>query len=1333
TRRICCSRNWLVIINGLKYTIVIPDSLFQRCLNCGEKFMTLTFSRIEAGRIQAVYEPTDLAKLTTELAGMFRSATGRAGLHLVVDCIPLSEPAYVDSGMWEKMVLNLLSNAFKFTFEGEIAVVLRNPPGRIELEIRDTGTGIPADELPHIFERFHRVQGAKGRTYEGSGIGLSLVQELVTLHGGTIQVNSIVGKGTSFTISIPTGSAHLPSDRIGATSTLTSTAMGATPYVEEILRWLPEKSREDAESRDSASSLDFYSQTRPLSWPTARILLADDNADMRDYLKRLLSQQYEVEAVTDGVAALAAVHQQRPDLVLTDVMMPGLDGFGLLRELRANPQTKELPIILLSARAGEESRIEGLEAGADDYLIKPFSARELMARVDANLKLAQLRQEATQREQAQRQEAEAAKEQLEMVLSSIRDQFLVLDWEWRYSYVNDRVVETLGMPKEALLGRNIWELFPVLVGSEFERQVRRVAAEHISVDFEYFYPSWNRWFENHAYPSPEGIAIFVTEITDRKQTEELARRTAAIDAFRVSLADALRPLAAPVAVQTTASRLLGERLGANRVSYFEVRGTDYVVEHDYVVDVEPLRGCYPIASFGLTLLTAFRSGQAVSSVDVATDNLSPDEQSAYAAIQIGAYIGIPLIKDGAFVAGLAVHMRGTRNWTPDDITLAEETAERTWAAVERARAETALRASHDTFHHLVEHSPFGIYVVDADFCLAQVSVGAQKVFENVHPLIGRDFAEVLRVVWPEPFASEVIALFRQTLKTGEPYHAPSTVERRYDIGTVESYDWKLERIALPDGRFGVVCHFYDLSERQRYETVLRDREQRLTISTEAAQLGVFEWQVPEDVAIWENERLYEIYGHTHADGTVSSQDFFENYLYPEDAEAFTAQLTEAMQTGVLRQATCRIRRQDGTTRWIELNGQFEFAADGSPLRLVGVTADITARKQAEEQLRESEKFLQAINETAPNLLYIFDLNERRNVYVGPQIFPMLGVSPTDMQVLNSQILVELFHPDDIAQIEQYHDRIQAAREDDIFTIEYRMKHSSGKWLWLSSRDTIFGRDDRGKPTQILGSAIDITDRKQAEIALQTQAHELSQMNAQLVQTTALINQRNQELDQFAHIVSHDLKAPLRAISNLSIWIEEDLADQVPPDTKQNLNLLRSRVSRLEALIDGLLTYARVGYQDAPNEPFVLSELLLEIIDSLAIPPEFTIQVPSNLLTITTNRLLLSQVFTNLINNAVKHHNRPDGQIQITAQVKAQGYEFTVSDNGPGIAPQNHSKVFDIFQTLSSKKNPESTGIGLAIIKKIVDRIGGHIDLKSELGQGTTFTFIWPFSQPDTNR
>ncbi len=246
---------------------------------------------------------------------------------------------------------------------------------------------------------------------------------------------------------------------------------------------------------------------------------------MRDYVKRLLSQQYEVESVADGLAALDSARGRVPDLVLTDVMMPGLDGFGLLQELRANPQTKKVPIILLSARAGEEARVEGLEAGADDYLIKPFSARELLARVEAALKMARLREEAMQREQGLRIEAEVAKAHLETVLAGIQDQFFVLDREWNYTFVNDRVAEVVGIQKEELLDRMIWELFPDVAKSEFYTQVHRAMAEQTVVRFEYFYPTWQRWFENRVYPFGEGVSIFVTEISDRKQAEKALRES----------------------------------------------------------------------------------------------------------------------------------------------------------------------------------------------------------------------------------------------------------------------------------------------------------------------------------------------------------------------------------------------------------------------------------------------------------------------------------------------------------------------------------------------------------------------------------------------------------------------------------------------------------------------------------------------------------------------------------------------------------------------------------------------------------------------------------------
>ena len=345
----------------------------------------LDFSRIEAGRVEASYEPTDLGAFTTELVSLFQSALDRAGLELVIDAPTLDEPTYVDREMWEKIVLNLVSNAFKFTFEGRIEVRLRQTPDGARLTVKDTGTGIPEGELPHLFERFHRVRGARGRTFEGSGIGLSLVQQLVGLHGGTVEVASKLNEGSTFSVTIPRGRAHLPATRVGAERSQASTRLHGGAYVQELMGWLSDDERpvsqpDPGEVADLAPDV----EGRP------RIVLADDNADMRSYLSRLLAPHYEIEAVSDGRQALEAVRKEPPELVISDVMMPELDGFGLVRELRADARSRATPVLLLSARAGEEARVEGIGSGADDYLAKPFSARELLARVSARIELSLL-------------------------------------------------------------------------------------------------------------------------------------------------------------------------------------------------------------------------------------------------------------------------------------------------------------------------------------------------------------------------------------------------------------------------------------------------------------------------------------------------------------------------------------------------------------------------------------------------------------------------------------------------------------------------------------------------------------------------------------------------------------------------------------------------------------------------------------------------------------------------------------------------------------------------------------------------------------------------------
>ena len=353
----------------------------------------LEFSRSEAGRTTVEYRATNLAAFTTELAANFESVCTRSGLNLIVDCPDLPTPAYIDRNGWETIVLNLLSNAIKFTFAGAITVTLRPHGNGATLSVRDTGTGIPASELPRMFERFHRVQGARGRSIEGSGIGLALVAELVRQLHGTIELSSVLGQGTEFRVHIKLGRDHLPHERIRDTAAPAAFVSKTSGFIEEALSWLP--------NPDGPATAPQRAQSR-----TVRVLLADDNADMRSYIKRILEETgCVVHAVADGAAALAASRAEpRPDIIVSDVMMPKLDGFGLLQALRSDPATADMLVVLLSARAGLEARVEGLAAGADDYIVKPFGARELVARIEGCLRLAAVRREVIGREHDARTE-----------------------------------------------------------------------------------------------------------------------------------------------------------------------------------------------------------------------------------------------------------------------------------------------------------------------------------------------------------------------------------------------------------------------------------------------------------------------------------------------------------------------------------------------------------------------------------------------------------------------------------------------------------------------------------------------------------------------------------------------------------------------------------------------------------------------------------------------------------------------------------------------------------------------------------------------------------------
>jgi signal transduction histidine kinase len=535
----------------------------------------LDFARIEAGRVQARYQPTDLPAFTADLASMFRSAVERAGLTLDVRCPAAPEPIYVDRAMWEQIVMNLLSNALKFTFQGGITVTLAGTQSGVMLAIADTGIGMAPQDIAQLFQRFHRIEGARGRTHEGSGIGLAMVHELVRLHGGRVTATSTPSVGTTFTVELLSGTAHLPADQV-TTADRPATPIIASMFTEEALHWLPLPEPAD--------------QAMPGQRPALgeRVLVVDDNADMRAYLTRLLQHRWTVRAVPDVDAALAAVAEYPPDLILADVMMPGRDGLAFVRLLRDRPGAADIPVIVVSARAGEEARLEGLRSGADEYLVKPFSPRELLVRVESQLALARGRRERAEllaREREARLEAELQKQHLHDLFMQAPTLIAVLRGpDFIVELANEGVCRAWGRPQDTIVGRPLLDALPALHGQMFAPLLRdvyttgraregpetpcrfdRADGSSELVYFNFVYSPF-RGADGHV----AGIFVIASDVTDqvkaRHQLEGLRRASEganrAKDEFLAMLGHELRNPLSPIVTALQLMKLRGD--GADR-------------------------------------------------------------------------------------------------------------------------------------------------------------------------------------------------------------------------------------------------------------------------------------------------------------------------------------------------------------------------------------------------------------------------------------------------------------------------------------------------------------------------------------------------------------------------------------------------------------------------------------------------------------------------------------------------------------------------------------------------------------------------------------------------
>ena len=340
----------------------------------------LDTARIESGLMEAQFEPVDVGALTARVLSLFEGAFAAANLDLRVELDDVTEPVWLDATMWETIVSNLVANALKYCYDGLVTVSINRVNDMVMLRVTDTGIGISSAEIPKVFDRFHRVSGSGGRSAEGTGIGLAMVKALVEMHSGTVVVDSELAVGTTFSVLIPFNSRHV---RPGAPAAvqLRSERRRSTldRIVIESLGWV------------SAAEVDVPTE---FDRGTGRVLVIDDNADMRTHLRNVLGRRFDVAVASDAEAGLMVIRQWHPDVVISDVMMTGVDGLELTRRIRADPELMHCELVLLSARAGSESADEGLRAGADDYLFKPFRADDLIRRVELRLERARERSSA---------------------------------------------------------------------------------------------------------------------------------------------------------------------------------------------------------------------------------------------------------------------------------------------------------------------------------------------------------------------------------------------------------------------------------------------------------------------------------------------------------------------------------------------------------------------------------------------------------------------------------------------------------------------------------------------------------------------------------------------------------------------------------------------------------------------------------------------------------------------------------------------------------------------------------------------------------------------------
>jgi PAS domain S-box-containing protein len=1010
-----------------------------------------------------------------------------------------------------------------------------------------------------------------------------------------------------------------------------------------------------------------------MNLPTFTVLMVEDLATDRELYRRSLCQDstcvYELLEAESVAAGLALCQTRSIDAILLDYALPDGNGLDFLSALSVQSNGRMPPVVMMTGQGNESTAVRAIKLGAEDYVVKGDLTPDLL-----QLKVQRAIESSRRRQQQQQVELslQAANEQIKTIWESMTDAYATLDRDWRVVYTNTAAIElyrqTTGLTPAEYLGKSHWELFPATVGTMVEQEYRRSVADQVAVHFELLYEPAETWFEIHAYPSDVGLGIYFQDITERKCEEERLRQ----------------------------SEELKRRI------------------------LESSRDCIKVVDLAGRLIYMNDYGQSLMEIDdfstVAGSQWlefwqGSDRELAQTALSIALAGGVNRFD------GFGATAKGTPKWWEVFVTPILDADGRVSQILsvsrditERKRAERDLLESQERLQTGIEVAGVGLARFDYETNLVALSPEAAVLYgfpadiafvtrEQIHATFHPDERVALEVTIAQVLDPNGMGWFAQDHRVVWPSREVRCLSVRKQVF--------FDRVgSVPRPSYAILAAI-DITDRKQTERKLAESEERLRAGIEVAGVGLARFDYATNLVALSPEAA-TLYGFAPNKLVVTREQIHATF-HPDERAALEVTIAEVIDpngTGWFAQDH-RVVCPSGQVRHLSVRKQVFFDRVGAvprPNYAILAAIDITLRKQTERALAESEERLRAGIEVAGVGLARFDYATDL-VALSPEAATLYGFAPDELVVTREQIHAT-FHPDERAALEVTIAQVLDPNGMGWFAQDHRVVWPSGQVRHLSVRKQVFF-DRVGavpRPNYAILAAIDVTDRQQ---------------------TQADLEERNRELDSFVYVVSHDLKAPLRAVSNLSQWIEDDLEGQLTADTQSHMNLLRSRIDRMAATIDGLLEYARIGHSEDTIEPVAMARLLADVIDSVAPPPTFTIDLPTDLPTLFTKRLQLFQVFTNLVGNGIKHHHSKAGTIQILIEERGNFYEFAIADDGSGIAPEHQERMFKIFQAVNPQNRSDSTGIGLAIVKKIIEAEGGDIRLESEIGKGTTFYFTWP--------